>query len=41
MAFHEYTINIYIRRDYAFADIHDIRAATRKFATLPQIFFLF
>lgn len=41
MAFHEHIVNVYIRRHHAFADIHDIGAATRKFTTLAQILFLF
>jgi hypothetical protein len=41
MAFHEHTVNVYIRRNYAFTDFHDIRAPARKFTTSPQVLFLF
>jgi hypothetical protein len=40
MAFHEHTVNVYLRWYHAFTDIHDIRAAARKFTALPQILFL-
>ena len=41
MAFHQHTVNVYIRWHHAFTDFHYIRAATREFAALPQVFFLF